>query len=630
MIIATAGHVDHGKTTLVHALTGIDTDRLADEQERGLTIELGFAYCDHADQRWGFIDVPGHQRFIGNMLAGVAAIDAALLVVAADEGPMPQTLEHLQILELLGVSQAVVALTRADRASAEQCATTEAAVRELLAPTALAEASCIAVSAVTGEGMEALQAALQTLAPLSAARVGQHFRLSVDRAFSVAGSGLVVTGTAHAGQVNVGDTLVLLPRGEEVRVRSLRALDQERRQGHAGERLALNLVGSERDHVGRGDWLCAPEIAAFSRRFDARLQPLAGTELRNGQEVHLHHGASHSLARLSVLDDGRYHVAVREPLAILHGDRFIVRDSSARETLAGGWVLDPSPPQRGRRKPQRLAELDALETGSPEAIIRELLALRPLELDLNHWAWRLNQAPERLRAALPDALHQGALARDQAAWQALLEDIRGQLGRYHAGQPQLAGMDAAQIRAVLEPRPDRSTLEAALRDAIQAGLLARTATHFHLPGHQPRLTRADEQLWGRVRPHLQAQPLQPPVVHNLARELELAPEELEAFLIRAHHAGVVTRVAGNRFLLPAAVAQLAATVETLAASAPDGAFDARAFRDAAGIGRNLSIDLLEYFDRMKLTRRFGDVRRQVGDAETLFGAARRNADCRSD
>lgn len=628
MIVATAGHVDHGKTTLVRALTGVDTDRLEEEQRRGLTIDLGFAYSDWLGRRWGFIDVPGHHRFIGNMLAGVAAIDAALLVVAADEGPMPQTREHLQILDLLGVDAAVVALTRSDLADDLTLARNRSATKELLAGTTLAQAPIIPVCAPDGSGIDALREALGALARSRSPRTEAGFRLAVDRAFTVSGAGLVVTGTAHAGRVRAEDTLVVLPDNETVRIRGVRALDQASAEGMAGERLALNLAGMHHARMKRGQWLVAPGLAHPQRRFDARLRLLPGATLRPGQDLHVHHGASHVMGRIVHVDGGagtpRVHVIVREPLGVLHGDRFILRDGSGRQTLAGGSVLDPEPPRRGRTHPARLAELDAMEAGDNAAIVRAALACKPVALDLGALAWKLNADPDALIAAVSGAVVDRSgdtVLRDAAAWSTLGDSIVAVLERFHAGQPQLAGMGFDEVLAVLDPRPAPGVLRSALRDLIRDTRLARTATRFHLPDHRPRLDPADASQWQRLRPHLAEQPRQPPVVHDLARKLNLDPADLTMLFGRIAHTGGLVRVAKNRFLLPEAVTELAALTTSVAA-ANDGSFDARSFRDAAGIGRNLTIDLLEFFDRMGLTRRLGDRRRVVADPADVFGDAR--------
>ena len=629
MIVATAGHVDHGKTRLVRALTGVDTDRLEEERRRGLTIDLGFAYADWEGRRVGFVDVPGHHRFAANMVAGVTGVDTALLVVAADDGPMPQTREHLDILRLLGIRRAVVALTKADLVDPARLAEADAELRELLAGGPLADAPRIPTSAADGTGLEALRAALLERAT-EADTDDRPFRFAVDRAFSVSGAGLVVTGFARAGSVAAGDELVLLPAERPVRVRSVRALDRETVRGHRGERLALNLAGAGTDDAGRGSWLAAPGCASLTRRLDACLDVLPDATLRSGLEVHVHHGAARCLGRVTVLEaDGPRllaHLSLREPIAAHHGDRLLLRDAAARSTLAGGRVLDPHPPERGRRRPERLRALAVLEDDEPGRIAAGLLALSPLALSVPALARRLACAEAAILEGVEghgppvvvDAAD-GPVLRSADAWAALQDTLVGALARFHAAQPQLGGMGEHELAAVLDPKPPRPVLRAALRDAVRAGRIARSATRYRLPEHRPRLHGPDAKRWDRVRDALVDTPRSPPTVHDLARSLDEDPRALLELLVRVHHAGEIVRVADNRFLLPEGVLELARAARETAAEAEDGLFEARAFRDRAGIGRNLAIDVLEYFDRTGLTRRRGNVRLLVGDPEVLFG-----------
>ena len=629
MIIATAGHVDHGKTSLVRALTGIDTDRLAEERRRGLTIEPGFAYVDAGADRWGFVDVPGHHRFVGNMLSGVAGVDAALLVVAADDGPMPQTREHLAILDLLDIHSGVVAVTKTDLVPAARLQAIEAELDELLAGSTLAAAPRIPVSSVTGAGLDDLRGALAGQTGNGAARNdGDGLRFAIDRAFTVRGTGLVVTGCVHSGQIRVGDELRVVPGDRPARVRGLRVLDREATEGGVGERVAINIAGPDAEGVARGHWLLGPEIAHGVQRFDARLRVLEGVQIRSGMAVHLHHGASHSLGRITVLDGPedrpRVHLSSREPLAVFHGDRLVLRDASASITLAGARVLDPLPPARGRSRPQRLQALDALELDRLEQIVPALLAVHPDGLLVADLALRLNVVTARIIVAAGDAVVEAGepkRIRQRAAWDALRARIVDALRRFHAGHPQLAGMGIDELRAVLDPRPSPELLQAAVGALTREGVLARSATRHRLPDHVPALAASDQPLWNRLQPVLAAQPTQPPVVHDLARALQLQPGALGELLARVHHTGGVIRVADNRFMLPAGVALLAAAVERAAAAAPEQRFDARSYRDTAGIGRNLAIDMLEFFDRNGLTRRLGDVRIVVGSASELFGSA---------
>src|SRR5689334_16659070 len=353
MIVATAGHIDHGKTLLVRTLTGVDTDRLPEEKARGISIDLGFAYLPlDARKLIGFVDVPGHERFIRNMLAGVCGIDFALLVVAADDGVMPQTLEHLHILDLLHVRRGAVAITKSDRVEASRVREVEQQVGTLIGQTQLAGAPILAVSAVSGVGIDHLRALLVNEAGAQAERNAQggHFRYAVDRAFTVAGSGTVVTGTVFAGSVKPGDRVVVSPEGLEVRVRSIQIHGKTADRASSGERCALNLTGADVASIGRGDWVLAPVLHNPTRRIDARVTVLSAEEgaLEHWTPVHLHLATSDVTGRIATRrgasiapgDTAIVQLVLDEPIGALRGDRFIVRDQSASRTLGGGIVLD--------------------------------------------------------------------------------------------------------------------------------------------------------------------------------------------------------------------------------------------------------------------------------------------------
>ncbi|MBT5810200.1 MAG: selenocysteine-specific translation elongation factor, partial [Rhodospirillaceae bacterium] len=407
MIIATAGHIDHGKTSLVKALTGVDADRLPEEQKRGLTIDLGFAYEPLDDDLvLGFVDVPGHEKFVRNMLAGVGAIDFALLIVAADDGPMPQTMEHLAILDLLGVSVGAVALTKIDRVDDARRAEAAEEVAQILEGTSLSGAPVFPVSGITGDGVPELKAHLAAAARSVQHRSGAgNFRLAIDRAFTITGSGLVVTGTVYAGQAAVGDRLTLTPHGIEVRVRAIHAQNRDAKSGLAGERCALNIAGADltREMVSRGDWIVGETAHAPSDRFDARVRVLPSEDrpLRHWTPVHLHLGAEDVGARVATLEGraipvgetGLVQIVLDKPIGALHGDRFILRDQSARRTVGGGMVIDPFSPARGRAKPERLAMVRGLEQQDPAAALEAVLEHSPGGVDLNRFAVGRNLTP---------------------------------------------------------------------------------------------------------------------------------------------------------------------------------------------------------------------------------------------
>jgi selenocysteine-specific elongation factor len=582
VIVATAGHVDHGKTSLVRALTGIDTDRLPEEKRRGMTIDLGFAYRDAI----GFVDVPGHERFIHNMLCGVAGIDLALLVVAADDGPMPQTREHLAILDLLGVTRGAVALSKIDRVPRERIEEVSAEIRRLLAPTRLADAAVFSVSTVNGTGVAALAAHLeQASAAVVERKSGRNFRLSIDRCFIVAGAGLVVTGTAMSGEVVVGDEVEILLLGTAARIRGLHAQNAPAQRGRAGERLALNLAGLDpKTRIERGDWIVRGAPAPV-QRFDARLKTLE--PLKHWTPVHVHLGAADVIGRVALLDaHGLAQLVLEKPIGALHGDRFILRDQSAQRTLGGGTVIDVFPPPRGRAKPERLAQHAAMETDDHDAALQALMACAPLGVDLARFAANRN---------LPAA---SGWRFSASHWAALRRQALANLADWHARFPDMVGLPPERLVKGLVREP----LAGLLDELAREGAIVREALGVRLASHRVELSAVELSLWNTIVPQLAA--LRPPSLAELSASTGIEAKKIEALLSRAARQGRVVRVSRNRFYLPSFLKNLEGIARELAREQP--AITAAAFRDASGIGRNLSIEVLEYFDRVKFTRRVGD------------------------
>ncbi len=625
MIVATAGHVDHGKTTLIRALTGVDTDRLPEEKARGLTIDLGFAYRPLPDGSvMGFIDVPGHERFVRNMVAGVAAIDLALIVVAADDGVMPQTREHVAVLDLLGVPRALVALTKCDRADAARLATVERDIAALLAPTAMAGAPVLPVVAPQGTGIPALQAALEQAAATLVPAVAGGFRLAVDRVFVLKGAGTVVTGTVHAGSASVGDRLAVLPSGQEVRVRSIHAQDRPAETAHQGERAALNLAGIDHDAVTRGDWIAAPGLLRPSQRLDVALRVLPGEDrpLKHWTPVHVHLGAGSVTGRIAVLEEGslapggegRVQLALDRPLVAAYGDRIVLRDQSARRTVAGGRVVDPESPARGRAKPERLARLAAMDQADPTQALATLLALGGEGVD-GAWFTRARNLPPDAMASVLGAVPHVSPGRGEPRlllapehWRRLQEDVLAAVAADHAERSDRLGPDAATLARLPELKAGRALIDLALGALVADGRLVRRGAVVHLPGHSVTLAPADRGLWQKVETALDREGVTPPALYPLAETLGQTPGDLEHFLERMAGFGLVQKIARNRWLTPARIARFGeAAAEAARAAGPEG-FTAAAFRDAAGIGRNLAIDLLEFLDRSGITRRRGDLR----------------------
>ncbi len=637
MIVGTAGHVDHGKTALVRALTGVDTDRLKEEKARGITIDLGFAYMAlEGGGTVGFVDVPGHERLVRTMVAGAAGIDFALLVIAADDGIMPQTREHLEILGLLGLTRGLVVVTKCDRVDAARRAAVAAEIAAAVADTPFADAEPAFVSARTGDNIDALRRRLAAEASAAApARAHGLFRLPVDRVFTLGGVGTVATGTALQGSVRVGDEVAVLPGGRRARVRSLHAGNREAKAGAAGERLALALAGPgiDRDTAARGAWICAGAEPVVTSRLDADLRLLRGEArpLRDGTPVHFHVGASDGLARVVVLEGAAVvpgaaapvQIVLDAPLPLRHGDLFVLRDASAQRTIGGGRVLDPRAPLRRRRSPERLARLDALRPADPADALGRLLASSPGLEDLA--AFRADRGlteteAEALRTTLRLELLQdgpAAFVATAAGWAELRGRVLALLAAFHADNPELPGIAGERFRLALD-------LPKAMFPAVRARLLAekRVALRghwLHLPGHVAELGAEDKRLAALVRPRVAAERFKPPRVRDIGKDIGADENSVRRTCKALARTGDLVEVAHDHFFLRATVAEMAGIARGL--SEEGRVFSAADFRDKLDNGRKVAIQILEFFDRHGLTRRDGDLRRVVKAPELVFGTA---------
>ncbi len=637
MIVATAGHIDHGKTLLVKTLTGVDTDRLPEEKARGISIDLGFAYLPlEGGGLIGFVDVPGHERFIRNMLAGVCGIDYALLIVAADDGVMPQTREHLHILDLLGVREGAAVVTKIDRVAEERTQQVVQEVGELLDGTTLAGVPVLPVSAVANSGIDPLRQRLHAAARARAARSteGQHFRFAIDRAFTIAGSGTVVTGTVFNGSVAVGDKLVISPKGAPVRVRSIQIHGQSAQRAGAGERCALNLAGSDLETVARGDWALAEAIHAPTQRLDARVSLLAGEPLEHWTPLHLHLATADVTARIAVprgaaIGPGESALAqlvLDKPVGALNGDRFILRDQSARRTLGGGVVLDPAPPPGRRAARVREAELVALSQGSPQAALAALMEIAEEGVDLARLERIFNVTPGHAQkiysqSGIAVLGKEHRIAVKQARYRELREGIPGTLAEFHRGHPQALGMEAEALRKIVAPRLPVEVFQSVLRALADERKLELSGSVARMPGHNATSNPEDEKLWQAVLPALQQGGAAPPTVPELAAALKLKDTTLKDFLHRKMRSGDPMRVTPDRFYPRATVAALAATAAEVSKTSANGMFTAAQYRDATGTGRGLAIQILEFLDGLGITQRVGDARKMRKDPVPILGAA---------
>ena len=620
-VIGTAGHVDHGKSTLVQALTGIDPDRLREEKEREMTIDLGFAWLrlGDSDDEVGVIDVPGHRDFIENMLAGIGGIDLALFVVAADEGVMPQTIEHLAILDLLEVQGGVVALTKVDLIDdPEWLELVILEVSEALAGTVLAEAPILPVSARSGQGIEALKATLwQRLQATTAGQDVGRPRLPVDRVFSLAGFGTVVTGTLAGGRFGVGDSVEIQPAGVKGRIRGLQTHKTKLEVARPGSRVAINLTGIDRDEVKRGDVVAAPGAAGSTILFDAayRHLPAAAVPLKHNMEVKLFVGAAEVVARTRVLgarqiepgQTGWLQVATAAAVALTRGDRFILRRPSPGATLGGGRVLDPQPGRRHRRfRPQAVQRLATLAQGTPAELLLQTLArlepVTPAEL-LRQSGLEEATATAALRQLEEEEqivrLEPYLLSRPR--WQQSIDRLATLIAAYHRDFPLRLGILREELRSRLQLKT--AVFNALLSGAAAEGVLVESATVVHAPDHSIRLTSGQQQQAGELLRRFAGAGVNSPSVKEAKAAVG---EELYFALVDL---GELQPVSEDVVYAAADYEQLTGRIKAYLEQ--HGRINAAQVRDLLGTSRKYAIALLEHLDEMRITRRVGDERELI-------------------
>lgn len=642
MIVATAGHVDHGKTALVRAVTGVETDRLPQEKERGMSVELGYAFRQATGSVIGFIDVPGHERFVHTMVSGVSGISHALLVVAVDDGPMPQTLEHLAILDLLGVPALTLVLNKCDRVDDERVQQVRAEAVEIIERGRVRLAATFAVSALTGAGVDGLWAhlvALESARPTDMPRTAGGFRMAIDRSFTAHGAGCVVTGTVFAGQVGVGDHIVIAPRGTPARVRSLRVQGGAADRAEPGVRCALNLVGPDVSaaSIERGQWAVDPKLTRSTDRLDVCLRLAAGLGvLRQGMRVHVLLAAKACTGRLVPLraddedppasldpahgaDAGfMAHLVLDEPISAVWGDRLILRDWSARHTIGGGFVVDPFAPSRARDRASRRAVLRAWRLMDPVDAFRMGLQAQPCGVDVDAFCQARNllesQRDVLLRASNPVMVRRGGavIAHDPTRWNEVCEAVLAAVARWHVRIPTAWGPTEAEISAALAPTWDGRTVRDCVSVLLEQSKLSRTRAWLSLPAHTVRLDAKDERLWQRLRERLCAHAPCPVSAPRLALETGAVLAQAESLLQHVADLGRVISLADRRYALAESIDWFAQVAQKLSEPHPNEGFSVSLFRDASGVGRKFCINVLEYFDRNGLTRRQEERRWWVG------------------
>ena len=625
MIIATAGHVDHGKTSLVKNLTGVETDRLEEEQRRGLSISLGYAYWRPDNETTvGFIDVPGHRRFINNMISGISGIDLGMLVVAADDGPMPQTREHLQVMNLLGVGNYLLVVSKCDRVDARRV---ERVCKE--ASALLPENTPVyKVSNTTGAGIDELRTELERQARLWTARATTgHFRMSVDRAFNLQGRGLILTGTIASGTIASGETLVLQPQRKVLRVRGIHIQDAPAALGKAGERCALNVTGDvHRDDIERGDWVASEACIDATSRFDARIRllPDAAFPLKHLSEVKLHIGAKHLEARLMLLrregsSASRIHpgetalaqLVTDRPILCCHGDKFLLRDHGETATLGGGSVLDPQGLKYRKSSTMRLSFLAAMEHGDIESAIRATLDDPDVRLDydalLKSWNVDSEDRPgDGLAGIARIDTADGELWLAQSQWTDLQKMVLDALREQHRSNTAEPGVTPLKLMRAALPTGEQRLFPAAIANLMRSGDLLLTNGLLAVKGHQARVSKPDDHDWLAISACLRKHGKRIPSLDQLEQDCGIGKAALNTGLVRAQRDRRVVKINAKRYAETSLLREFAQAALELTRDKPT--LTVIEFRDHFGCGRNVIIDVLEYFDAIGFSRRVGNAR----------------------
>ena len=634
MIVGTAGHIDHGKTALVRALTGVDTDRLKEEKARGISIELGYAFMPRSDgEILGFIDVPGHERLIHTMVAGVGGIDVGLLVVAADDGVMPQTREHLNILSLLGIPQGAVAVTKVDRVDAARLVQVHQQLDALLAATPLRLAPRFALIATDAgnEGVSRLRNWLMTRATAASARTAAgRFRLAIDRIFTLKGRGTIVTGTVRAGRVGVGERLVVMPAGHSVRVRSIHTQNRESETSRAGERCALNLAGIEKQALSRGDWLAHPDVLTPSLRLDSRICWLGECDGRaaGANALHIHWGTADQIARVERLaeaPDGDGHflaqLVFKAPVCAAPGDAFIVRDAQAARTIGGGIVLDPSAPARHRSSAARLAYLAATHVALKGAGIAPLLRASPFGMPLSALERLLDGTAERALMHADARIvttQTGSFVFANDCWHALLDQVRERVRVFHVDHPDEPGIGRGRLRRMACPTMSEVLWREVVEELLRRQALVLTGPWLRLAEHRITLSSGDQRLADQLKAAIAGGRFEPKWVRDLAATVGSSEQDVRRALLRQAADGAVYQIVRDLFYDAAAVRELRHALHIV--EKRDGVVQVAQYRDIVGVGRKRAVQILEFFDRVGHTRRKGDSRNVREDSHWVESA----------
>jgi selenocysteine-specific elongation factor len=626
IIVGTAGHIDHGKSTLIEALTGTHPDRLEEEKRRGITIDLGFAFLEDGGVRFGFVDVPGHERFVKNMLAGASGVDLVLLVIAADEAIKPQTREHFEICRLLGVKRGVIALTKSDLVDVQSRELARMEVEEFVKGSFLANAAIVPVSAKNGDGLADLKKALQDAASqITEKDAGRYFRLPVDRSFPVKGFGTVVTGTLISGQVAVGDEVELLPEGKRLRVRGLQTGGKSVERAEAGQRTAVNLAGVEHTALRRGMVIAAPGRFRATRRVDVQIELLASAPpLKHRTRIHFHSGTSETIGEVYLYDRNQLvpagsslaQLRLQDEVVLVKGDRFIARQFSPVITIGGGEVLDPLARRPTKRDTGRVTFLETLEHGSREDAVRAMTERNVLgvpaadiiartgwlERELQETANNLAKAKSvRIVSAEPLVLF------SETRFREIREKLFLRVEKFHKENPLSPGMTREDLRASLGKRVRAETFRSALEELVQQKRLSVQADVVKKPGSEITLTPEEERARQQIEQAFAKAGLAVPAVKEVLAQLSIESRRAEKILQILLREKVLVRVSADLIFHTDALWKLTALLASYKKTKGDR-IGVPSFKELTGISRKYAIPLLEYLDRQRLTRRAGDER----------------------
>jgi len=629
IILGTAGHIDHGKTSLIKAITGTDTDRLKEEKERGITIELGFAFLDlPSGKHLGIVDVPGHEKFVKNMVAGATGIDIVAMVIAADEGVMPQTREHMEICALLGVRHGLIAMTKTDMVDEEWLELALEDIREFSQGTFLETAPILPVSSVTGQGIPELIAALDEIAgQIPQRRPSNLFRLPIDRVFTMKGFGTVITGSLVSGKITVGETIMIYPSGITSKVRGIQVHNQSANEADAGMRTAINFQGLDKAAVNRGEVLSTPNALVNSYMVDVSFHYLASNQkpLKNRTLVRFHTGTSEVMGYLILLEQqelppGQTVVAqlrLDSPVAIVKDDRFVVRSYSPVRTIGGGYVLNPAPQKHKRLKPEIIKGLQDLTNDDPDVIISYHIEQGGYRgVSFSHLKIMTNLPDKQLEIQLQHLLSQKAIIQTdkenrifihQSTFDTLKQKFTEHLTDYHSTNPLKAGMPKEELKSKFPLLTDAKLFNQVLNQMIKNQQIVQEENTVRLENHRVFLGQDQADIRKKIIKIHQTGGLQPPYFRDVIRELDADPKHVQDVLRLLVEEGQIIKTKDDLYFDAKAVEMLKTKlVEFLKTN---GDITTPQFKEMTGVSRKYLIPLIEYFDAKNVTLRVGDSRK---------------------